>query len=115
MYLIEFEPDSDTPDDDAVGMNMEYVIRQGDIHREQPMPLLVGLLDASAVRRSPDTPMGVDSPPEYSDVDPDELIAEQATGGGVLNSIVIMANSILGTGAYPLPLTMTDVCPSLYS
>ena len=39
------------------------------------MPLLFGLLDASEVKRSLDIPMGVDSP-EYSDVDPDELIAE---------------------------------------
>ena len=60
--------------------------------------------------------MGVHSSPEYSDVDPDELFAEQAAGSGMLNSIADMANSILGTGVYPcpLPLTMTDVGPSFH-
>ena len=41
------------------------------------MPLLFGLLDASAIKRSLDTPMGVDSPPKYSGVTPDEFIAKQ--------------------------------------
>ena len=62
------------------------------------MPLLVGLLDASAVTRSLDIPMGVDGVPEYSDVDLDELAAKQGAGGGMLNSIANMANSILGAG-----------------
>lgn len=63
------------------------------------MPLLVGLLDASAVRRSLDIPMGVDEAPACSDVDLDELVAKQGAGGGMLNSIANMANSILGAGA----------------
>ena len=80
------------------------------------MPLLVGLLDASAVRRSLDIPMGVDTTPECSDVDLDELITKQAAGGGMLNSIANMANSILGAGAYlPLALAMADVGPSFLS
>lgn len=53
-----------------------------DLHRERSMPLLIGLLDVSAVRRSLDVPMGVDSTPECSDVDQDELITKQASGGG---------------------------------
>jgi sodium-coupled neutral amino acid transporter 11 len=65
------------------------------------MPLLVGLLDASEVRRSLDIPMSVDGVPEYSDVDLDELAAKQSAGGGMLNSIANMANSILGAGTYP--------------
>jgi sodium-coupled neutral amino acid transporter 11 len=103
--FIEFELDSDDLDDDAVAhTSLEHGIRHGGLHREQSMPLLVGLLDASAVRRSLDIPMGVDTTPECSDVDLDEIIAKQAVGGGMLNSIANMANSILGAGAYPLPL-----------
>ena len=41
---------------------------------EQSMLFLVGLLDASAVRRNLVIPMGVDRAPECSDVDLDELI-----------------------------------------
>ena len=103
--FLEFELDSDDLDDDAVAhTSLEHGIRNGGLHREQSMPLLVGLLDASAVRRSLDIPMGVDTTPECSDVDLDEIIAKQAVGGGMLNSIANMANSILGAGAYPPPL-----------
>jgi hypothetical protein len=64
------------------------------------MPLLVGLLDASAVRRSLDIPLGVDGIPACSDIDLDEFAAQQSAGGGMLNSIANMANSILGAGTY---------------
>jgi hypothetical protein len=64
------------------------------------MPLLVGLLDASAVRRSLDIPLSEDGVPAYSELDMDELIAKQSAGGGMLNSIANMANSILGAGTY---------------
>ena len=47
--LIEFEPDSDDLDDDAIAhANLEYIIRNEDFHREQSTPLFVGLADASA-------------------------------------------------------------------
>jgi hypothetical protein len=64
------------------------------------MPLLVGLLDASAARRSLDIPLGVDGVSACSDIDLDECAAQQSAGGGMLNSIANMANSILGAGAY---------------
>jgi sodium-coupled neutral amino acid transporter 11 len=97
-----YELDSDDLDDDAVAQtNLE---QRG---REQSMPLLVGLLDASAVRRSLDIPMGVDCAPEYSDVDLEELVAKQKAGGGMLNSIANMANSILGAGIIGLPYAMS--------
>jgi hypothetical protein len=64
------------------------------------MPLLVGLLDASAVRRSLDIPLSEDGVPAYSEFDLDELVAKQSAGGGMLNSIANMANSILGAGMY---------------
>jgi len=95
----EFELDSDELDDDTVAQtNFDRGIRPGDPDREQSMPLLVGLLDASAVRRSLDIPMGVDCDPEGSDVDVEELVAKQGAGGGMLSSMANMANSILGAG-----------------
>jgi sodium-coupled neutral amino acid transporter 11 len=97
---LEYDLDSDVLDDDAIGqVSLEHGLRRGDPRREQTMPLLVGLLDASAVRRSLDIPMGVDGAPTYSDVDLDELTAKQSRVGGMLNSIANMSNSILGAGA----------------
>ena len=59
--FTEFEFDADDLDDDAVAhTNLEHAIRHGGPHREQSMPLLIGLLDASVVRSSLDIPMGVD-------------------------------------------------------
>jgi hypothetical protein len=78
-------------------MHLEGGMRRGD--RDQSIPLLVGLLDSSAVRRSLDIPLGGDDASEYLDIDLDELAAKQASGGGMLNSIANMANSILGAGA----------------
>ena len=47
--LIEFEPDSDDLDDDAIAhANLEYIIRNEDFHRKQSMLLLVGLAYAPA-------------------------------------------------------------------
>jgi sodium-coupled neutral amino acid transporter 11 len=116
--FIEFELDSDELDDDTVAQtNFDRGIRPGDPDREQSMPLLVGLLDASAVRRSLDIPMGVDCDPEGSDVDVEELVAKQGAGGGMLSSMANMANSILGAGAYPYPspVAMADIGPSFLS
>jgi hypothetical protein len=110
--FIEFELDSDELDDDTVAQtNFGHRIRPSNSDREQSMPLLVGLLDASAVRRSLDIPMGVDNTPECSDVDVEELVAKQGAGGGMLSSMANMANSILGAGAYPypLPIAMADI------
>lgn len=72
-------------------------------HREQSVPLLVGLLDSASARRSADgslqlehrNPNG-DTPDE--NVDLDALAAKQLAGGGMLDSIANMANSILGAG-----------------
>lgn len=98
--FIEFELDSDELDDDTIAQtSFDRNTRSRDPNREQSMPLLVGLLDASAVRRSLDIPMGEDYPPECSDVDLEELVAKQGGGGGMLSSVANMANSILGAGA----------------
>ncbi|KAI9459087.1 amino acid transporter [Russula earlei] len=102
-----YELDSDELDDDTIitQTNLEHGIRRRD--RDQSIPLLVGLLDASAVRRSLDIPMGVGDAPAYADIDLDELAAKQGTGGGMLNSIANMANSILGAGIIGLPYAMS--------
>jgi solute carrier family 38 (sodium-coupled neutral amino acid transporter), member 11 len=113
--FIEFELDSDELDDDTVRQTtFDRDIRPD---RGQSMPLLVGLLDAAAVRRSLDIPMGVDYPSECSDVDLEELAAKPGAGGGMLSSMANMANSILGAGAYPypLPIAVADIGPPPFS
>ncbi|KAH9002112.1 amino acid transporter [Lactarius hatsudake] len=98
----EYDLDPDDIDDETAAQSS---LERG-IHRpgEQSMPLLVGLLDASTIRRSLDIPMGTDGVSGYADVDLDELVAKQSSGGGILNSIANMSNSILGAG---LPYAMS--------
>ena len=104
MFFSAFDLDSDELDDDSVAQaNLEHGIRR---NQEQSMPLLVGLLDASAVRRSLDIPLGVDGDSACSDIDLDELAAKQGGGGSMLNSIANMANSILGAGTWPAYLLL---------
>lgn len=73
------------------------------------MPLLVGLLDASSARRTLDTtiPMyeanDLENGGDSLNVDLDELAAKQSSGGGLLNSVSNMANSILGAGKHMCP------------
>ena len=81
--LIEFEPDSDDLDDDAVARAIWNMLSAGTSTRA---------VDAStcwAARRfgwrSMDIPMGVDTSPGCSDVDLDELFVRQAAGGRMLN------------------------------
>ena len=47
-----------------------------------------------------DIPLSEDGVPAYSELDLDELVAKKSAGGGMLNSIANMANSILGAGTY---------------
>jgi sodium-coupled neutral amino acid transporter 11 len=69
------------------------------------MPLLVGLMDASAAR-TPDTTIPMYEANDLEDgeglrnIDLDELASKQRSGGGLLNSVSNMANSILGAGKY---------------
>ena len=74
------------------------------------MPLLVGLFDSSVSRRSldnPSLPLRVIDSNGNSVVigdhtfDLDELAAKRTSGGGLMNSIANMANSILGAGKPP--------------
>ncbi|CAE6415316.1 unnamed protein product [Rhizoctonia solani] len=102
----EFELDSDVlnPEDEVTN-----------IPASQRMPLLVGLADASEVRRNPDLPMHTFSNGQtgsamvngrvvFDDddlagrVDLQELAARQHKGGNMMDSMFNMANSILGAG-----------------
>ena len=91
----------DTDDLDGVALSQlqsntqERTPRTGRRGRDQSMPLLVGLLDASTVRRSVDSPEN-----GYADqrIDLEEIAAKRTAGGGMLDSVANMANSILGAG-----------------
>ena len=67
------------------------------------MPLLVGLLDSTHIRRSEDggillTRNGQSG--EELDEELEGVIAKGKHGGGMFDSIANMANSILGAGQY---------------
>ncbi|KAG6866353.1 hypothetical protein C0991_005274 [Blastosporella zonata] len=88
----EYELDSDELDE---ADDVENLPQRG--RSEQSMPLLVGLLDTA--RRSTDGPNGHEMS-GGSDYDLDELAAKATAGGGLLDSIANMANSILGAGVF---------------
>ncbi len=77
---------------------------------EQRMPLFVGLLD-SAAHRDPATTHGISlggrRSLEEGDTDLEELAKQRTAGGGMIDSIANMANSILGAGMYALLLQET--------
>jgi solute carrier family 38 (sodium-coupled neutral amino acid transporter), member 11 len=66
------------------------------------MPLLVGLVDSAHARASLDGPGGFplrqNGEVEEEDIDLEELAAKRHAGGGLLDSVANMANSILGAG-----------------
>jgi sodium-coupled neutral amino acid transporter 11 len=75
------------------------------VHPGIAMPLLVGLADTAAVRRSADGGIALlrlDGTPFSPDGETgptlEELAARRTAGGGMLDSIANMANSILGAG-----------------
>ena len=68
---------------------------------DQRMPLLVGLFDSSASRRSMDASLplhGSNGTFEDDTLDLEEIAAKRTAGGGMMDSIANMANSILGAG-----------------
>ncbi|OJT12294.1 Vacuolar amino acid transporter 2 [Trametes pubescens] len=103
------EYEMDTDDLDAIALSqLESSAQDGTgrtgsrrSRREQTMPLLVGLMDSSAIRRSVDSP-GANYVFDQN-VDLEELAAKQTAGGGMLDSVANMANSILGAGIIGLP------------
>jgi solute carrier family 38 (sodium-coupled neutral amino acid transporter), member 11 len=69
------------------------------------MPLLVGLVDQATVRRDADGAISLvqhhgSTSEEARGPDLEELAAKRTAGGGMLDSIANMANSILGAGEY---------------
>jgi sodium-coupled neutral amino acid transporter 11 len=105
--FTEYELDSDDFDDTTlaeIGRQQSHVrpSRSGR-RRERPIPLLAGLLDSSASRRTPETTIPMyDSEIQgsFTDLDLGEVTAKQHAGGGMLDSIANMANSILGAGEH---------------
>ncbi|KAH7094204.1 amino acid transporter [Auriculariales sp. MPI-PUGE-AT-0066] len=111
----EFDLDDDNLDDDSLealrtphrqrgaGRHLRVSSRGGSANGEQAMPLLVGLVDASAYR-SPDTPRGTSM-----DLDLELLASRRMdSGGGMLDSVANMANSILGAGIIGLPYALNQ-------
>jgi sodium-coupled neutral amino acid transporter 11 len=110
----EYELDSDDFDDASLADIQREQRRSRGARRERTMPLLVGLMDASAARRTPDTiiPMyetdSAGNGEGLRNVDLDNLAEKQWSGGGLLNSVANMANSILGAGIIGLPYAVSQ-------
>lgn len=92
--------------DDTSVLELENARASSRGERDQRMPLLVGLFDSAASRRSLDASLplhatnGNGNTVEIGEdmVNLDELAAKRTAGGGMLDSIANMANSILGAG-----------------
>ncbi|KAL0576663.1 hypothetical protein V5O48_005323 [Marasmius crinis-equi] len=99
----EFDADSDELDDD----DERTRLTRG--HMDNSMPLIVGLFDTSA-RRSLDSsiPLGENGYDPAVNVDLEELAGKRTAGGGLLDSIANMANSILGAGIIGLPYAVSQ-------
>jgi solute carrier family 38 (sodium-coupled neutral amino acid transporter), member 11 len=94
----EFDLDSDELDDATLSQLDDLQLTPPG-HHDQSMPLLVGLLDASA-RRSLDGSLSLrpGNGTEEHDIDLEQLAAKSSSGGGMIDSVANMANSILGAG-----------------
>jgi len=80
------------------------------------MPLLVGLLDSTQIQRSQDGSILLTHSGESGEEVGEELdgiIAKAKRGGGMLDSIANMANSILGAGEYTLRLPRSIRLPDI--
>ncbi|KAF5393508.1 hypothetical protein D9757_000592 [Collybiopsis confluens] len=100
----EFELDSDELDSEP---EPERRIPRG--RPDSTMPLIVGLLDSS--HRSFESPSGLNGANGSvagSDLDLDAIAAKRTAGGGLVDSIANMANSILGAGIIGLPYAMSQ-------
>lgn len=111
----EYELDTDDLDDVAIQQlqNEQDVMQRSRRDRDQSMPLLVGLLESSTARRSMDGTLQLNNRGELGaqtlddeNIDLEELAAKRTAGGGMLDSIANMANSILGAGKARLQLRL---------
>ncbi|KAF8906531.1 amino acid transporter [Gymnopilus junonius] len=104
----QFEQDSDELDDASV-LELDNARTTPRGEHDQRMPLLVGLFESSAARRNSDASLPLRTTNgnrvEIGDdiVDLDELAAKRTAGGGMIDSVANMANSILGAGIIGLP------------
>ncbi|KAF8504240.1 amino acid transporter [Hysterangium stoloniferum] len=102
----EYELDTDDLENTVTSQSHPSRERNDD---GQSMPLLVGLIDSAHARTasSEGTGFGLLSRQggldENDDIDIEELTAKTHAGGGLLDSIANMANSILGAGIIGLP------------
>ncbi len=98
--LPEFEADTDELDDSELASIRPVSTRLRDDRR---MPLLVGLVETSAVRRSVDASIplynGNGNHSQDEPIDIEEVAAQRVAGGNMVDSIANMANSILGAGS----------------
>ncbi|KAJ7072315.1 amino acid transporter [Mycena amicta] len=98
----EFDQDSDDLDE-AHGLQDSHRAR------DRTMPLLVGLFDSSASRSLDlSVPLLGVNVPQSPDVDLEAIAAKRVAGGGLLDSIANMANSILGAGIIGLPYAVSQ-------
>ncbi|KAG8213682.1 amino acid transporter [Butyriboletus roseoflavus] len=112
----EYELDSDDFDDTALAeieRNQQRTSRTSGRGRRgrRPPPLLVGLMDSSAARMTPDTTIPMyesGNQGSSSSLDLSEVAAKQHAGGGMLDSVANMANSILGAGIIGLPYAVSQ-------
>ncbi|KAF8577746.1 amino acid transporter [Ramaria rubella] len=102
----EYELDTDELDERSISHLHSSQDQNDD---SQTMPLLVGLIDSAHARSaSHDGPgFGLSSRPsgiaDDEIIDLEELAAKKHAGGGLINSVANMANSILGAGIIGLP------------
>ncbi|KAH8828440.1 amino acid transporter [Flagelloscypha sp. PMI_526] len=95
----EFDLDSDELDSSHLADPLPT--RRGPGYMDQSMPLIVGLYD------SEDSAYPLNGG-ENGDIDLEELAAKRRAGGGLLDSIANMANSILGAGIIGLPYAVSQ-------
>lgn len=97
----EYELDTDELDDSSYS-HLHSQRQHGD--DSQSMPLLVGLVDSAHARAGLDghsaagLALRQNEESEQEDIDLEELAAKRHAGGGLLDSVANMANSILGAG-----------------
>ncbi|KAI5117108.1 hypothetical protein M0805_008227 [Coniferiporia weirii] len=104
----EFDLDTDDLDDSQLDTESLNSTRGRRWNGGQNMPLLVGLADSSAIRRSLElTGNGVGSA-EDGYLDLEDLAAKSKAGGNMLDSVANMANSILGAGIIGLPYAISQ-------
>lgn len=97
--FAEFELDSDEIDSESLTHTHEELSSTRSNRRsDQSMPLLVGLLDSSESRRSLEHPLPLHDSDGHVDATLEEIAAKRIAGGGLIDSIANMANSILGAG-----------------